>query len=235
MVSHWGMRINDMKNAKVKICGITNPEDALKACEGGADLLGFIFIAGTPRYVYADKVNSIMNDFPDTIYRNVQKVGLFKDEKPGKIETAIKEAHLNAVQLHGKENPAYCSKIKEYFGNRVEVFKVFKVKDSIMPCGEYMPSDYKDVDFFVFDTYHPEMDGGTGEKYDWSILANAKEKIDKPFFVAGGLNPGNVKEAIETIQPYGVDVSSGIEARPGEKDDKLLKEFIENAKDVQIT
>lgn len=222
------------KLAKVKICGITNSEDACKAGEYGADLLGFIYIPGTPRYVYSDKVNSIMDDLPHTIYKNMKRVGLFKDEKPGKIEIAIKEACLNAIQLHGEESPDYCSKIKASFGAKVDIFKVFKVKDDILPCGGYSPSDYKDVDFFVFDTYHPDMDGGTGEKYDWSILANAKEKIDKPFFIAGGLKPGNVGEAIRTVQPYGVDVSSGVEIKAGQKDDKLLKEFIKNAKDVQI-
>jgi phosphoribosylanthranilate isomerase len=219
---------------KVKICGITNLDDAVKACEFGADLLGFIFVKGTPRNAEVDKVKGIVSGLPEELKDKVGKVGLFKDEDLKKVAETVISCGLDHVQLHGDESPDYCGKLKDKIwveGDiRVKIIKVFKVKEEIMPIGEYSIGDYEKADFFVFDTYHPDIAGGTGKKFNWETLNREKERINKPFFIAGGLNPENVSKAVKTARPYGVDVSSGVEKTPGVKDEKLLKEFIKNAK-----
>ena len=114
----------------------------------------------------------------------------------------------------------------------VKIIKVFKVDDKILPCAEYGPGSYDQADYFLFDTFHPDMAGGTGENFDWGVLNREKDRLTKPFLVAGGLDPKNVASVIKSVYPYGVDTSSGVEASPGEKDANLLKEFIKNAKET---
>ncbi len=218
---------------KVKICGITNLEDAVEACERGADLLGFIFIGGTPRAVDSGTAKGVIDGL-GRHRESVSTVGLFKDEEIDVVAGTVAECGLDLVQLHGGEKPAYCSELKKTLEEkdhpRVKIIKVFKVGDDILPVGAYIPDDYMDAEFFVFDTYHPEVAGGSGERFDWEVLAREKEKIRKPFFIAGGLAPENVAEAVSAVRPYGVDVSSGVEKAPGKKDKDKIKEFIENAK-----
>ena len=219
---------------KVKICGITNLEDAVKACGYGADLLGFIFVEGTPRAVGMDTVKNIITDLPRGGESKVGRVGLFKDETIKNIIETISYCGLDYVQLHGDESLDYCRELKKALEEKicvqVKIIKAFKVKKKILPHGDAVPDDYADMDYFVFDAFHPVISGGTGTKFDWEVLKKEKYKIQKPFFIAGGLHPGNVADAVEIVRPYGVDVSSGVEKTPGKKDHKLLKEFIENAK-----
>ncbi|MGB3082753.1 MAG: phosphoribosylanthranilate isomerase [Candidatus Omnitrophota bacterium] len=221
---------------KVKICGITNLGDAMKACDLGADFLGFIFVKGTPRVVDKGTVKEIVNlaSWESEAHHKPALVGLFKNEDLKKVAEIVISCGLDHVQLHGDESPDYCAKLKNKVwvdGDvRIKVIKVFKVKEEIKTIGKYSIGDYEKTDFFVFDTYHPEVAGGTGKKFNWEALNREKERINKPFFIAGGLNPENVSEAVKTVSPYGVDVSSGVEKAPGVKDEKLLKEFIENAK-----
>ena len=214
--------------AQVKICGLTNTEDALKAVELGADLLGFIFIRGTVRY--SEDLEGVILGIPEEEKAKVGIVGLFKDEGLETVAKTVKACKLGFVQLHGSESPEYCRDLKEALGGEAEIMKVFKVKEEILPIRYHILDDYIDADYFVFDAFHPELAGGTGEKFGEEALAEEKDKIKKPFFVAGGLNPGNVADVIRHLQPYGVDVSSGVERVPGKKDAGLLKEFIENAK-----
>jgi len=204
---------------KVKICGITNLEDAVRACEYGADLIGFIFVKGTPRVVVAGDVEKILSGISPDLRGKVDRVGLFRDEKPEVVEEAVASCGLNCVQLHGS--------LKDALGRELKIIKTFKVKESILPAGGFGVKDYIDADFFVFDTFHPEIAGGTGVRFDWEVIKKEKPHIEKPFFVAGGLTPENVSDAVKTVCPYGVDVSSGVENSPGKKDGKLLKEFIE--------
>jgi phosphoribosylanthranilate isomerase len=142
------------------------------------------------------------------------------------------------VQLAGSEKPAFCLELKtliaEKHKKRINIIKTFKVGQEIMPYGPYGMDDYTEADFFLFDTYVPGLAGGTGKKFNWEAVAAKRGSIKKPFFLAGGLNAGNVSEAIAAVRPYGVDVSSGIEKRPGEKDPELLKEFVSNAKRTKI-
>jgi len=210
---------------KIKICGLTNLEDALKACEYGADLLGFLFAPESPRYVDAELVKKIIKEIP----RGVEKVGLFKDQALDEVVKNVMDCGLSAVQLHGNESPEYCGDLidrLEQEGRGIKVIKTFKVKYKILAS---MPLEaYEAADYYLFDTFHPKMMGGTGVKFDWEILKDFKG--ERPFFLAGGLTPGNVEEAIKKVRPYGVDVSSGVERAIGEKDEKKVKEFIQNAK-----
>ncbi len=213
---------------KVKICGITNFEDAEKSCDLGADYLGFIFIKDTPRVVEPDIAKKIIITLAD----KAGKVGLFMDEEIDKVLGTAFYCDLDLVQLHGAESPGYCGDLKEAFqreGRSVGIIKALKVSDKIVgpPLEEYT-----EVDYFVFDTFHPETAGGTGSKFNWDVLNSVKDFIVKPFFLAGGLNPENVADAVKVVNPFGVDVSSGVESQPGRKDENLLKEFIQNAKNA---
>jgi phosphoribosylanthranilate isomerase len=212
---------------KVKICGITNVEDAEKACEYGADFLGFIFVKGTPRCIDPAEAEEIVRKVKSR-FNDVGMVGLFKDEDLLSVKEIISSCGLDYVQLHGGELPGYCRELKEVTG--VRIIKAFKVDGDILPHGSHGIGDYGDADYFVFDTYHPEVAGGTGIRFDWEALSDLDDSMRGRSFIAGGLNPENVAEAVGTVKPYGVDVSSGVEVNPGKKDDKLLKEFIENAK-----
>jgi phosphoribosylanthranilate isomerase len=216
---------------KVKICGIKNADDAQAACENGADSVGFVFVKETPRYVSKEEVSGILKCISSPIRERVFFTGLFKDDSLESIVSIVSGCGLDRVQLQGTESPADCEFIKKKTG--ASIMKVFKVYDSVLPNGRYMPGDYEAADYFVFDTFHPYMSGGTGLRFDWDALVKAKPGLLKPFFLAGGLNPSNVAAAVRTVGPHGVDVSSGVEEFPGKKDIKLLKEFIKNAKEVK--
>ncbi len=209
---------------KVKICGLTNDVDALLACEYGADLVGFLFAKESPRFIVPDEVRRITQ----ILSADVSKVGLFKDHRLEEVKENVILCGLDHVQLHGDEDPAFCRELRKILkddGRDVEIIKTFKVKDRILGI---LPVEYTDVDYYLFDTYHPEMMGGTGIRFDWDILNNVGN--GKPFFIAGGLDPANVADAIRILRPYGVDTSSGVERSVGRKDKDKIKEFILNAK-----
>ena len=215
---------------KVKICGITCLEDAISARENGADNLGFIFVKGTPRCVHPDDVSRILKGMPPGMDGSGGITVLFKDEDPEKVISVVSACGVDYIQLQGEESPEYCDLIKKRTGS--SIMKVFKVYDSIIPNGAYMPGDYAAADYFVFDTFHPYMPGGTGLRFDWDVIVKEKSRLSRPFFLAGGLDASNVAEAVKFIRPYGVDVSSGVEKFPGNKDTGLMKEFIKNAKEA---
>jgi len=226
-----------MDGVKVKICGITNAEDAVLACQCGADLIGFVFVAGTSRCVDRKIVKEIISGELVKFNVKVISVGLFKDETIEKAGEIVHYSGIDSVQFHGAESPGYCGDfknfmMKKYGIGKIKIIKAFKVKTEILPSGVYLPEDYDTVDYFVFDTFHPSRDGGTGIGFDHEVLKANREKLKKPFFVAGGLNAKNVKEVVKNVRPFGVDVSSGIEKNVGMKDKKLLKEFILNAKNA---
>lgn len=219
-------QMNNM--VKVKICGITCLEDAVSARENGADNLGFIFVKGTPRCVHPDDVSRILKDMPPGMDTSSGITVLFENEDPERVISVVSACGADHVQLQGEESPGYCGLIKERTGS--SILKVFKVYDSIIPNGAYMPGDYPAADYFVFDTFHPYMPGGTGLRFDWDVIVKEKRRLSRPFFLAGGLDASNVAEAVRSVRPYGVDVSSGVEKSPGSKDAGLIKEFIKNAK-----
>lgn len=200
---------------RVKICGITNEDDAAAAINSGADALGFVFFKNSPRYISPEKATPIIRKLPSFI----PAVGVFVNETIEVMEKIAGIARLDIVQLHGEEAPEICEISRR-------VMKVIRVKslDSLA-----LLNDYKNkVSAFLLDTYTPEALGGTGRIFNWDIAAEAKQfgKI----VLAGGLTPENVSEAVRHVKPYAVDVSSGVELSKGKKDHAKMRLFIERAK-----
>ena len=195
---------------RIKICGITNKEDALEAAHLGVDALGFVF-APSPRRVIPGMVQEIAELLPPFISR----VGVFVNEEKEKVEKIVNSCHLTTLQFHGEESSSYCR------GFREEIVKAFSIKDASV-LGKI--SKYE-VDAYLLDSYSPSRHGGTGKTFDWDIARKIKE-FGIPIILSGGLDPDNVKEAIERVRPYAVDVGSGVEAREGKKDPEKLKSFV---------
>ncbi|NWF52896.1 MAG: phosphoribosylanthranilate isomerase [Nitrospirae bacterium] len=200
---------------KVKICGITNLDDALAAVDFGADALGFVFFSKSPRCVSYDKVETIIKKLPSFI----TTVGVFVNEKTENIERIVDLTGIDVVQLHGDEPPEMCNLSRR-------IIKAIRVKslESLDPL-----INYKDkVSAFLLDTFTTDIFGGTGQIFNWDIAVDAK--IFGRIILAGGLTTDNIVEAIRRVRPYGVDVSSGIELEKGKKDHKKMKLFIDKAK-----
>lgn len=194
---------------RVKICGITNREDAMAAVEEGADALGFIFFAPSPRYVTPEQAESIILDLPPF----VAPVGVFVNETAAVVNAIARQCRLHAVQLHGDESPDFCRHIER------NVIKVFRVKDDswIHAAVPYRTSAV------LLDTYAEERYGGTGQTFDWRLIAAISQRV----ILSGGLTPDNVQDAIRRVRPYAVDASSGVEAEPGVKDHEKIRAFVE--------
>jgi len=205
---------------KVKICGITNIEDALEAVKAGADYLGFILFPKSPRYVSPEKAADIIGHLPE----GVKKVAVVVNEPVERLVELL-DYGFDLIQLHGDETPEVIEILPPE-----QVIKVFRVKDKF---DKNLLKDWKGVYAFLLDTYKKETYGGTGETFNWNI---AKDLVREGYkiFLSGGLNPENVQRAICEVKPYAVDVSSGVELRKGKKDLKKLKEFIEKAKKVEL-
>ena len=200
---------------KVKICGITNLDDALAAVEYGADALGFVFFTGSPRYVSHEKVGAIIKKLPSF----TTTVGVFVDERIEQIERMIGLTGIDIVQFHGNEPPEMCNISRR-------IIKAIRVKslESLDALKNYRDM----VSAFLLDTFMPDIFGGTGQIFNWDIAVDAKQ-LGK-IILAGGLTPDNIAEAVRHVRPYGVDVSSGVESEKGKKDHKKMKLFIERAK-----
>ena len=205
---------------KVKICGITNDEDASLAVKLGVDALGFIF-APSPRQVTPEKARSIIDSLPPFIV----SVGVFVDEAEKTIRDIAEFCGLNMIQLHGEESPEFCC------GFMPRAIKSFHLKDesSLLPINSYQGS----VRAVLLDTYQKGLAGGTGKTFPWDLAIKAKES-DIPIILSGGLTPSNIEQAILTVKPYAVDVNSGIEERPGKKDPVLMKQLMENIKNLTL-
>ena len=203
-------------NTKIKICGITNLDDALLAVDLGADALGFIFYPKSSRYVKVQEAANICNALPPF----VAKVGVFVDELEYEIEKARHECLINALQFHGDEPPGFCQK---FAAKSIKAIRV-RGEESLRAAEEY------DVDALLLDTYTDESRGGTGRTFDWSLAVRAKEFLSAPIILSGGLTTANVQEAVRKVRPYAVDVASGVEREPGKKDPEKLRRFIELCK-----
>jgi len=201
---------------RIKICGITNLDDALFAVEAGADALGFVFYSKSPRGVDPESVREIVQHLPP--FATV--VGVFVDEKIETVREIAKYCSLDLCQLHGTESPEFC----EWCDRRV--IKAFRIQDDsfLTKMKGY------EVAGFLLDAYHPDRYGGTGESADWTL---AKEGTRRGTVVlAGGLTPENVGEAIAQVRPYAVDVSSGVEREPGRKDREKVRRFITGVNEI---
>ena len=203
---------------KVKICGNTNLEHAKLAIDLGADYLGFIFAPNSKRVVTLDQARSIiegLSSFTNT-------VGVFCNQPKKEVEEIALGLGLKYLQFHGDETALYCD---HFMKEGYEVIKTFHVKDamSLKRLDEY------NVSAFLFDTYSRTEKGGSGRTFNWEIIED-RPYVHEKLFLAGGLNVKNVADAIRRVRPFAVDVASGVEARPGFKDPKLLKDFIQTVK-----
>lgn len=201
---------------KIKICGITNLEDARFIAGALVDYLGFIFYEKSPRYIEPAQAGAIINWL-----EGPEKVGVFVNQPLDEVNQIARETGVDYVQLHGNESPEYCSLIEK------PVIKAIHIEDD-MP--EYLLKhqieQYKDVaDFLLFDTKTEDIWGGTGKSFDWNLIKEISEDI--PFFLSGGLNVSNLIKAIETVNPAVVDISSSLESEPGVKDFNKIEEFME--------
>lgn len=199
---------------KIKICGITNVNDALLAVNAGADALGFIFYRKSPRYLTPEAARNIVEQLPPFI----ATVGVFVNEDKEVIQSTVEKAQLSLVQLHGDESPSDC------IGLSRPVLKAIRVRDrkDVIAIKNYT------VKGFVLDAYIDGMWGGTGERLDWRLAKEATQY--GCVILAGGLTPVNVGEAVSQVQPFGVDVSSGVESTPGKKDPDKVRSFIVEAR-----
>jgi phosphoribosylanthranilate isomerase len=202
---------------KVKICGITNYDDAMAAADMGADLLGFNFYPKSPRFVTREQAAGIINKLPAF----VDIAGVFVNEPFDRIRQTMDECQLDWVQLHGDETPEFC---QSFLSLNVRTMKALRVKgqNDIRQAEDYY------TDAILLDAFHPEKYGGTGLAFDWNIVGH----INKRVFLAGGINPDNAPAAIE-LGVYGIDLCSGVEAEPGRKDHKKMKELFENIRHLR--
>ncbi|HEV2209863.1 MAG TPA: phosphoribosylanthranilate isomerase [Verrucomicrobiae bacterium] len=199
----------------VKICGLTNEADALAAANAGADALGFVFYESSPRHVSVERAREIVRRLPAPVV----KVGVFVNAPEELVLRALSECGLNLLQFHGDEPPEYCSQ----FG--IMSMKAFRIRDAAsLEAVALYPTDA-----WLLDAYSAEVVGGTGATFNWE-LARTVQGRGRPIFLAGGLTPENVATAIQQVQPYGVDVSSGVETSPGKKDQQKVEAFIHAAK-----
>lgn len=206
---------------RVKICGITRPEDAAAAVAAGADALGFVFYAPSPRYVTAERAAGIIADVPPF----VATVGLFVNASEDEVRAVLDVVPLSLLQFHGDEDNAFCGR----FGRPwIKALAVRPEQDTMAAIAAY-----PDASGILLDAWHPDLRGGTGHTFDW---AGFPAQAGKPLILAGGLTPENVAQAILQTHPYAVDVSGGVEMAKGIKDARLIESFVTEVRrtDVQM-
>jgi phosphoribosylanthranilate isomerase len=210
---------------QVKVCGITNLEDALVAVEAGADALGFNFYPDSPRYVTPSDAYSIIECLPeDTLC-----VGIFVNERPETVARIANQAGLSGLQFHGDETPEYASAFDyQLVGHRFRI-KALRVGASFSP---EIAARYE-TDAILLDAFDRRARGGTGRTVDWEVARRTRELVPK-LFLAGGLGPNNIEEAIRAVEPYGVDACSGLESEPGRKDRARVRDFILRARAAHV-
>lgn len=197
----------------IKICGITRPQDARRAAEAGANMIGLNFWRGSKRFVSENQAREIVAAIPE----GVVKVGVFVNPHPLVVSETIEELKLDRVQLHGDEHTDGWNSLRPE-----QLIRSVRVRDE----SSLKEAEGWQADLFLYDAYSDEF-GGSGKRAPWHLLAHGARR---PFLLAGGLNPGNVAEAIAAVRPDGVDVASGVESSPGIKDLRKLRAFIKNAR-----
>ena len=207
---------------KVKICGITNLKDARQAIEAGATFIGFNFYERSPRYVTPSAAKRIMQSLP----KKVKAVGVFVNETENKMLTIVRQIGLSQVQLHGEESPETVARLQR----TLPVIKAIRVRKSFSTTEL---SRYKNASAFLLDGFDRHRRGGSGKSFPWDIARRAK-RVGR-IFLAGGLTPANIGEAIRSARPYAVDVCSGVEAKPGKKDPAAVNNFMRAARAAQKT
>ena len=200
---------------RVKICGITRMQDLHAACNAGADALGFVFYEKSPRHLSIAAAAALVRQLPPF----VQAVGLFVNAEPAFVESVLQDVPLDVLQFHGDETPAYCEGFKRPY---IKAVRVNQDTDLLKYA-----ADFDAARGLLLDAFVPGVPGGTGERFDWSLIP---PNVPKPIVLSGGLTPGNVTEAVQRVHPWAVDVSSGVEAAKGIKDPNKIAQFIAKAK-----
>lgn len=203
---------------RIKICGITRPQDAKAAADAGADAIGLVFYPPSPRYLSAERARDIRDALPPF----VQTVALFVDADAPQVAQAIGRVHPAMLQFHGDETPQFCAQ----FG--LPYIKACRVKPGVDALEYLRP--FSGAAAWLFDSFVPEY-GGVGESFDWSLLPGERER---PFILSGGLSRGNIAEAIRRVRPWGVDVSSGVESAKGIKDAARIAAFIAEVRNADV-
>jgi len=206
---------------RIKICGICQPEPGNAIATLGIETLGFICVPSSPRYVTAEKARQILETLPP----GIQTIGVFADASLETIKQVVLETGFTGIQLHGNESPQFCQQVKQVLPNR-EIIKALRIQsvESLNKAIAYYPV----IDTLLLDAYHPQQLGGTGQTLPWESLKNFKPPC--PWLLAGGLNPENVLTALSYLQPDGIDLSSGVERSPGNKDLGKVSQLIKNLK-----
>ena len=194
---------------RVKICGITQVQQGQAIAELGATALGFICVERSPRYINSQQIQEIIRVIPT----NIDLIGVFANPSLTKIKGVLQVAQLTAIQLHGDETPEFCAQVKQLWPH-LEIIKAFRIKT--VGSLENIPQYVEAIDTLLLAAYDPQQLGGTGKTLNWDILATFKP--DRPWFLAGGLNPNNILQALDNLAPDGIDLSSGVERSPGDKD-----------------
>ncbi|MEL6578801.1 MAG: phosphoribosylanthranilate isomerase [Cyanobacteria bacterium J06621_12] len=203
---------------RVKICGITEIEQGKAIVDLGADSIGFICVAKSPRYVTPDQIKAIATALPT----QTVTVGVFANHSITEIVAVVEQGQLTAIQLHGAESPEFCRQLRQEINTGIELIKAFRIESAQSLAKTTAYTEY--VDTLLLDAYHPQMLGGTGHTIDWQDLTQFQPSL--PWMLAGGLTPNNVGEALSRLQPNGIDLSSGVERSPGDKDlDKVAQLF----------
>jgi phosphoribosylanthranilate isomerase len=201
---------------RVKICGITKADQGRAIVQMGATALGFVCVPNTPRYLQPDQIQAIVAELPgdpQTGQRACDCVGVFLNHTVAEICQTVALAGLNAVQLHGSEPPLFCQKLRQSLPE-VEIIKAFRVRS---PSDLEQTAAYQEqVDALLLDAYDPHRAGGTGKALDWQAFQAHQPKTS--WFLSGGLTPENIQEALSWVTPTGIDLSSGVEQAPGNKD-----------------
>jgi phosphoribosylanthranilate isomerase len=202
---------------RIKICGITQPQQAIAITKLGVTALGFICVPASPRYVTIEQIWVAIAPLP----KNIDRIGVFANATIAEISQIVLESGLTGVQLHGDESPEFCQQLRQSLP-QVEIIKALRVRslEHLQTAANYT----KDVDTLLLDAYHPQQLGGTGKTLDWQMLRQFSPTC--PWFLAGGLTPDNILAALNQVKPNGIDLSSGVELSPGDKDlDKVALLF----------
>jgi len=213
---------------RVKICGFTNTDDVRVACELGADMVGVILVPGSPRHVTVEQAKQILAAASE----GVAKVAVTMPRDPSELDKFARELNPDYLQIHPTFSETEFIKAKKRLG--VKIIPVIAISREVENYQETLERAVKAsaaADYLLLDTRGPSG-GGTGLVHNWSLSRQIRETVNVPVFLAGGLNPSNVKNAVEAVRPYGVDVATGVESSPGKKDERRMREFIEAAKAV---
>ena len=207
---------------RVKICGFTQPAQGRAIAHLGATALGFICVPQSPRYVTAEQIQAVVAQLPP----QVDRVGVFADATLTQIAEVV-AIGLSSVQLHGQESPQFCAELRSLLPD-VEIIKALRVRST--KALEQAVDYERVVDTLLLDAYHPHLTGGTGQTLDWRSLQQFQPEC--PWFLAGGLSADNIVAALELVQPHGIDLSSGVERSPGDKDLAKVAQLFEQLRSL---